>query len=237
MRIPIITFDKLWHIGELDHNQKYNKGSSQEGNLFSMSRCPAAWRQIVKLGGYPLHEGDQGYALLDLDVIMHPKSRTARQLNTSILRWAQQQDLLLPVEVLRASYFDCEFDEMVDQLFPLERVEETEDEQYETVVQETILTATQQLKAIHHLRDNSLEQAVDFAIIEWARAHAGRQLDGVYWHDRLDPYSYRAPRAGMFEAKVESLRRMAYFPEDEETLVQGGRARWMSLDITNELSP
>lgn len=236
MRIPILKFDKLWHLGDLDPNQKYNKGPSQEGNLFSMSRCPEAWQKIVKLGGYPLHEGDRGYTLLDLVALLEPKTRTTRQLRSHIIQWAQKEQLLTPTVVLKAYYEDGETEELMCQIFSLDDREEAEDDQFDEVVETTILTPTEKLRAIHNLRSSALQDAEDFAMIEWARQHAKDQVDGVYWDGDLDPLAYQAPRAGLFEARVESLKQIDYFPGDEDELVQCGRIRWLDISPATELS-
>lgn len=238
MRIPVLKFDTLWHIGELDPNQKFNKGSSLEGNLFSMSRCPAAWRRIVKLGGLPLYQGDLGYTLLDLGVLLYPRTQAARQLRAQMLEWAKKEHLLTPRAVLKGYYEDCELEETVYRVFSIEDLEEAQSEQYEKVVQDTILTATDKLRAIHNLtaHDHVLKETVDFAMIEWARAHAKDQIDGVYWDEQLEPLAYSAPRAGLFEARAESLRQIDSFPCDEDDLVERGRIQWIDLSSDIELS-
>ena len=43
-KLPTRKVDALWHWGSLDASQKFERGPSYEGNLFSMSVCPEAWQ-------------------------------------------------------------------------------------------------------------------------------------------------------------------------------------------------
>ena len=236
MRVPIIKVDRLWHIGDLDITRKYTCGTSQEGNLFSVSRCPAAWRQIVKLGGFDLYVGNADYALMDMLSITHPATRAGRQLQSHVRQWAYQQELLEPRTVLQGRYYDDELGQTcLVQLTPQD-VEDADPDQYEQIDRVIIHAPTEKLCKIHNLRSSRDEEAFDFALIEWARTHHGTTLDGVYWNQHYNPSAYQAPRAGLFEAKIEKLSKCDSFPANEQELIRVGRISWTELQPETQYS-
>lgn len=215
MRIPIIKVDKLWHIGDLDITRKFACGTSQEGNLFSVSRCPSAWRQIVKLGGFDLYVGNAGYTLMDMLSITHPTTRSGRQLQSQVRQWAYQQGLLEPRTILQGRYYDDELEQTCLVQLTSQEAEDAEPDQYEQIDQVIIHVATEKLNKIHNLQKSQDAEAFDFAAIEWARTQHRIALDGVYWNQRYSPSSYQAPRAGLFEANIGKLIKCEAFPANE----------------------
>ena len=60
MKLPVIAFDTVYHLGTLDPSLRGKEGGavggdSQEGHLLSVSTCPDAWRSIARIGGVDLH--------------------------------------------------------------------------------------------------------------------------------------------------------------------------------------
>jgi hypothetical protein len=231
VRIPIISFEKLWHLGDLDISRKHACGHSQEGNLFSMSRCPAAWQQIVKLGGAPLYEGDTGYTLLDMLSVTHPSTKAGKQLKSVIRQWAYDNAMLEEGAIVQGHYFDDELGRICVVNLTQEEADSAEPDEYDVLHTTSVDLATEKLKSIHNLKKTGVEDAFDFAVIEWARGRSGAKLDGVYWNQAYNPKAYSAPRAGIFEAKIQTLVKLDGFPGDEQELVQVGKVQWRNLTL------
>ncbi|MDT8925488.1 hypothetical protein RBE51_22140 [Pseudomonas taiwanensis] len=236
MRVPIIKVDQLWHIGDLDITRKFARGTSQEGNLFSVSRCPAAWRQIVKLGGFDLHVGNAGYTLMDMLSITHPTTQAGRQLHAQVKRWAYQRGLLESRSILQGQYYDDELEQTCLIRLTEQDVDDAEPDHYERIDQVTIHAPTEKLCEIHNLRSSADTDAFDFALIEWARIHHRATLDGVYWNEDYKPSAYSAPRAGLFEANIEHLIKCDTYPDNEHELIQVGRISWAQLQPQTQYS-
>lgn len=232
MRIPTLSVDKLWHIGDLDITRKYACGESQEGNLFSVSRCPRAWQQIVKLGGFDLYEANAGYTLLDMLDITHAQTQAGRHLQAEIRRWGYQQGLLQKETLYQGQYYDDELEDtcLISLTEDEASIAEAEGE-YECVLKKDVDAATSKLRDIHHLRSNHLGDAFDFAVIEWARTHVAHEVDGVYWDQHYNPDCYCAPRAGLFEAKIDRLTKCESFPDNEEELIHLGKRKWIHISL------
>lgn len=57
MDIPTLKAKAIYHVGTMNEGAKSSFFTdSLEGHCISVSRCPAAWRKIAKLGGNPLWE-------------------------------------------------------------------------------------------------------------------------------------------------------------------------------------
>lgn len=194
------TFKKLYHIGLMtglqEGRRQRRSTSSQEGHCLSVSECPDAWRQIAKIGGYPLWElAKPGNAFLHA----HALKKAERKL---IEAWALQQGFVQAGTLFQA----WSTDEEGEPIFGLyltreEAVDELgEDADEASDIKEVpAVLPTEALSAY-------CQQKVDFLgvedMIQLCYADKVLGLDGVFWNDRLDPYAYSAPRAGILPHKL-----------------------------------
>lgn len=194
------TFKKLYHIGLMvglqEGRRQRGSTSSQEGHCLSVSECPDAWRQIAKIGGYPLWELIKpGNAFLHA----HALKKAERKL---IEAWALQQGFVQAGTLFQA----WSTDEEGEPIFGLyltreEAVDELGEDAYEAsdIKEVPAVLPTEALSAY-------CQQKVDFLdvedMIQLCYADKVLGLDGVFWNDRLDPYAYSAPRAGILPHKL-----------------------------------
>lgn len=228
MKIPTISAKSLWHWGDLDIKDRYRNGVSLEGNLFSMSACPKAWQQIARLGGAPLHVRDQSTELLDMHTVLFGTNRFAKDLRKLVEDWALAQKLVEYRDLYQISEFDDELEDY--RIMEFASLAEAENEASELdieVVTIRKLVGTPILNRSHHQPEGNL-LGFEYALIDWARAHVSDKVLGVYWDEKLDPLSYSAPRAGMFESHTLALAPAPYVPDDEDVHELISEVRWIN---------
>jgi hypothetical protein len=229
-KLPVIKVAKLWHWGSLDASHKFERGTSWEGNLFSMSACPEAWQRISKLGGKQLHLKTDTSTLLDLYSILEAKTPTAKALNQEISDWGVAQGLLEARTLYRLTWHDDELDML--QCSDYNTREAAEDEKGEddekTVSEFSTLVGTPELLARHGFRKHDIIK-LKFAVIEWAKERFAGVLAGVYWNDSYDPYNGSAPCAGLFPFEVSSLTAVEDYPDDEQALRGVSKVKWVEF--------
>lgn len=216
MTNAIIVVPRVFHIGTLDPSDlgRNSGAGSYEGRCLSVSVCPNAWRQIAKLGGYPLWEMTRtgGGRFLDVHVV-----QSDPDLMAEIKAWAIDKGYLEDVERWTAWCYDEELESTITMLCDtldeaLDEADiETEDDSSEEagVRLDVVSKATPLLAAVVAVKPESFEAegaaADDFAIMAWCTEealHQGLDLDGVWWRERLDPDVYSAPRGAVFPERV-----------------------------------
>jgi hypothetical protein len=231
-RIPMVKVDSLWHGGDLDIKRKGKSGGLFEGNLFSMSACPNAWRHICKFGGKPLHQSNNTVYLVDSHAIHKSKSHYAKRLRNEIEQWGIERKYLSLESVYIVEMVDDD-DETILQYCYLSREEvEVESDDPDAIEVRELLIATETFKAIHGFKAKDVIGS-DYVLLDWAKemTHA----DGIYWRESYSPSSYSAPRAGLFvvpELFVVNIDRLA---EDEMLLNSIGKTTWIGIedDLSN----
>ncbi len=202
---PVLRLDTLYHIGTLNPlDLGRNAGRhSLEGHHLSVSLCPNAWRQIAKLGGYPLHRLQRTDSVF-LDVL----ALTPDTLHT-ILSWACVQGLITAQTAWRAyydedgSYFWCDTED--------EAREEAED-----VAEYPIWRATAALALQTGCQVDVCQEATPWAIMAWAMAQG---LDGVWWREDYDLCNHSAPRGCVFSDQVPFWAASPCSPPADERLL------------------
>ncbi|WP_274644566.1 hypothetical protein [Pseudomonas serbica] len=232
-KIPVIKVASLWHWGSLDASHKFERGTSYEGNLFSMSACPEAWQRISKFGGKKLHLKADSTTLLDLYSILDPMTSTAEALKQEITEWGIAQGLLEPRTIFSLSWYDDEMDGVQSYSYKTREDAEAEMEEGDdkTLSQACIQVGTSELLARHGFRPHDII-GVEFAIIEWAKEKFPEVISGVYWRDPHDPYNGVAPCAGLFPFEVSGLTAVDGFPDDEVALKGVSKVKWVEFGKT-----
>jgi hypothetical protein len=122
--------------------------------------------------------------------------------------YAVQEGLLVPAKRYIARWYDEELDQTVDMLFA-DRAEAQEerdvDEDREgTVLERTVLVATNELRKLHweHRFSGELGDslAADIAVLYLLSLDGS--YDGAWWNEDLAPEIYSAPRGVIFENKL-----------------------------------
>lgn len=212
--LPTVLFDRLWHVGTLDPAHK--RSGSLEGACVSVSRCPAAWREISDghVTGDCWVADASSVELLDAHGLDDGR-------RAAVLAWGVAEGLCEPVSLWRVEWWDDELDQPVTMLLPDRRqaLEESRDhnDDDESVVEvrehrSTLLLETTSLSGQPLLGDDLVH---DMLLPLWTWANT--DLAGVWWDDRFDPIRYSAPRGGILPARLDRLHfvRTEHEPYDE----------------------
>jgi len=213
MRIPLYKPKSVVHIGSMDARHKGRFFTdSLEGHCLSVSTCPAAWCSIAKLGGMPWWRLSKGGAIF-VDVL---KVYRSKSLCRQIEEWGLEHNLVEKHLMWRAWDYDSEGGDDGDwryMLFPseqeaLDQLECDEDELVtgrdgKPMVDSTeVFTGTDLMAARLGMGKLSKNDCFDFLIMLWAQ-DTRQDVDGVWWHETLDPFVLSAPRGGIFPNKVK----------------------------------
>lgn len=218
MLFPEIQEDSWFHVGDLSKKVKRN---SYEGSGLSISNVPNSWRKIAGLSGELFQLNKPGGRFLDVLALSLSSRRT-------IFEWAIFNQYLSIKEVWVYHYFDDEYRsfyemefESLEDLLRVVEVEELEelDEEERTQLfsppskekqeekQNSIFgveryQATEKLLLAEgwHGACNS-SAAEDFAISRYTDEVL--KLDGLYWDELHDEARMSAPRAVIFQSRLQ----------------------------------
>lgn len=185
--MPTISFKKLYHVGEMDINQK--QLGSHEGDGLSVSTNPEAWEEINSG-----HTSGKWWALTKAGNKFLNFWKLSKLQRKEISDWGVQQGLATYTSVFRAydggTYF--EFDNREEAEKESDRVREIKGVPVGT---STLFSRMKQHKA-------ETMMTLDFLVVCYAEDVL--HCDGVWWADKLDVYNYSAPRGTIFNAMVPS---------------------------------
>lgn len=209
--LPTVSFPRLWHVGTFDPALK--RPGSLEGACLSVSRHPAAWREISDghVSGDCWSAEASTVPLLDAHGLDAP-------MRAAVLAWGASKDLCEPATAWRAEWWDDELNAPVHCLLPsrieaLEEARNHDDEADEGVVEVHGHRSTPKLDALALARRPTLgeDDVVDLLLPLWTEALT--DLAGVWWSDRHDPLAWSAPRGGILPARLD---RLAFAPCEDE---------------------
>lgn len=194
MKLPLIHFKRLFHVGTLDITLK--KENSYEGNNgLSVSTEPDVWRQINR----GVTTGDT-FALTKENGTFIDFHAISKAYWNSIYQWGVEHGYLVPCIKYQFSYFDDEYNQTYTFSFFDKEEAEIEAEGYDAAIDEiNSYKATSFLSSLV-----GLSNADDPSLIIIAYCMANTECDGVYWTDKLNPLSYSAPRGIIFQDKLSS---------------------------------
>ena len=192
---PTCRIGRVWHVGTLNPDDK--KRNSLEGGGLSVSQCPTAWTEIARLGGNPTWEltapSDRGEFLDALALTDTERS--------DIVEWGTGIGFVERSAMWEVTWEDDELGSDVSILCGTIEEAETEAEFCEGTVTETealIPTSTfEQRLGV----SSSPAEAFDHLLTVWVE-DTRPDLDGVWWHETLDPFVLSAPRGVIVPSRI-----------------------------------
>lgn len=231
MNLPTLTFDRLWHVGSFDPDEK--RAGSFEGSCLSVSTCPGAWRKIARghVGG-DCHVADTSQIRF-LDA--HSLTEDGKEM---ILAWGVKEGLAEPCPIWTVSYYDDEMDDEIffqlddEDLAKQEAAEildvDEDDPCYEQKIASSIAFSDEHKgtlllyeQAAQNLPIHGNGNVLDLLLPLWVEKET--DLAGVWWEDRFSPETYSAPRGGIIPSCLSKLEfhlsaSEPYYPNEEEAV-------------------
>lgn len=215
MLFPEIQKDSWFHVGDLSKKVKRN---SYEGSGLSISTVPNSWIKIARLSGelFELNKPDGRF--LDVLALSLSSRRT-------VFEWAIVNKYLSTKELWVYDYFDDEYRsfyqmefESLEELLRAVELDELDEEERTRLFsppskmkrerkQSSIFgveryQATEKLLLVEEWEGVCTSStAEDFAISRYTDEVL--QMDGLYWDERHDEARMCAPRAVIFQSRLE----------------------------------
>lgn len=201
--LPLIQLDNLFHVGSLDIQLKSKK--SLEGSGLSVSYYPEEWRSIARLGDSPVwllkHSKNGGYF-----VDFHKLSEEQK---AAVKKWGVENSYVEEVDVYRIElvneYGDSYYYLTDDPDIAREEFIEYHELEEDTPFEKLDTLTEKGLKALAKLKEVSMQVHIDllttFDILLTVWAERLDDVNGVYWDDELDEFSYSAPRGVLFNSR------------------------------------
>jgi hypothetical protein len=188
MRVPLVRYSEVWHVGSLNPADKGRDGNSHEGAGLSVSRDPEVWAEIAKLVG-PTH------GLRRADAAFLNYHRFTRR--DVACEWAVSQGLLFYGHFFEVSWYDSEWDDRLHTLFmsreqaaaEFDAVRESDDSAELRPMEGWC--GTRRLSGRMGFEVDPIF-AEELAISCWVEDATA--LDGIWWQDQFAPERLSAPR-------------------------------------------
>lgn len=213
MQIPCLTFPFIYHVGNLNKENRGIRGESLEGHLLSVSNCPGEWMTIARLGENTINEVsfvDHESPIVLLDML---KIEENEELIDIIKKWGLQNGFLKETQLWRAYNWDCEIEEWryATCLTEREAFEELSNLEPEgpdggsPVQSFNAFVGTEKMASAIQKKDVYKYDCFEYAAILWAQINVPYVI-GAWWDEALDIYSYSAPRGGVFPDQLYRLK-------------------------------
>lgn len=214
----MVQSQPLFHVGSLTSPpvERY----SLEGSCISVSSNPDDWRLIARLSGES-HEikKTSGAQLLDmLFVAQDPR------LKKIAVDWAISKGLAEPVNAYRVIVDE---DSYIDYYCKKEALEEAGGDSDLIDVLDGVKATATLLKMQRSIAAINSDIATDFCIMAYAEHELG--LDGVWWNEELDTFSYSAPRGGFFNPTGKEWSIIKTETMEEVRLVPNKRIQYSTV--------
>jgi hypothetical protein len=199
--LPKISFDKVYHVGDLNPNNERRIRNSLEGNALSVSVNPDAWTKIVKLGGRDTFEIESNTgALVFVHMLDLMRKKKFSILKNELVDLAVSRNYLQKTVAFKSTYYD---DELGSSCYTLHKTSEEAAENGESVRKCVIYTGTPEFCQTMRLSFDNITDVADLGIMQVLKDGFLRDIDGVWWNEKLDPDCYSAPRGALFFAEKE----------------------------------
>jgi hypothetical protein len=218
MKTKIYTIPHVWHIGNLDRPQNKNnqQGGSQEGCLLSCAstlEISEGWEEIARLGGfqkYLIKKENSEFKLLNY-------YRLTKKEISELSKLGHQNQLITgPIEKFKVSWTTNDEDGEQRRYTICDTKKETlewgtedEDRKINKVkswkATEKLINYWQSRNPQDKTIDNlSINVALISYIFEFLKPELN--LDGIFWNETFNPDALSAPRIGLFQTKITSLK-------------------------------
>lgn len=200
--LPTILVDSVIHVGCTDITPREQPGSSgsQEGQMLSVSQCPAAWTEIARLGGGEWSDiSRDGAPLKFLDF---------NKMTEEVIDLLSERGIANGLAEKRLMWRAWATDEDGEDQYSLfdtqdQAMRETE-EGCQPPTEDVRLVATEKLAMLWCNKPAMSPFFTMSALAAECFAHS--DLDGIWWHDELAPNHCSAPRAGIFQHRLPELQ-------------------------------
>lgn len=192
-RPRVRKFTTVTHLGTLNTSDR--KNWSLEGDGLSVSVHPEAWKQIARLGGseqWTLARTD-GTPLTFLDA----HALTDKQ-RADIANWGIREGIVTETTAYTVTTYDDELDEDMTAMYATRADAETDTDDPDDINEIITFTFTG-----NSPRGADLGNTVDILTTVWTEQNTDH--DGVWWHDKLDPAAYSAPRGVILPSRIHQL--------------------------------
>jgi hypothetical protein len=155
--------------------------------------------------------GTEGFALRKDKreaTFLHARKLTDDE-RAEIRAWGRDNDYLVDTQSWKVTYFDADLEERASLMFASEA--EAINEATELLrpritgpIHETKSTA-KLLRETHQKESADLFEGAAFDLLLTVYAQQNLEVDGVWWSDRLDPYTLSAPRGVILNSRLEEF--------------------------------
>lgn len=195
IELPIRKLNKVYHVGNMDANNKSN--FSLEGSGLSVSVTPKEWIKIAQLGGRDL------YILTNPNGVFVNGNKLNKQQKSNVLSWGVENGYVLQEETYRVYHYDDELGQKVYMEFSTHKEAEQEaDDVNDIKIYKGGIKPTEKLK--FDTKQNKVDVPQTFDLLLTLFVENDTKYDGVWWNDKLDTSKYSAPRGVIFNTKLNN---------------------------------
>lgn len=198
--LPVETIDAVYHIG--DFNPKSKGTESYEGGGLSVSQHPEEWAAIARLPGDTWLLTNPSGSFLGALSLAQPKKK-------KIQKWGIRTGYLKTSTLWRMYYYDEDMEEERYFEFADQEDAEAEFEGYAEDDQDVRIEempgsfiGTRKLATEGRNKDVIHSEGIAWDILLTLYVEHETNLDGVWWHERLDVLNLSAPRGVIVPSKL-----------------------------------
>lgn len=199
--VPLLNVIRVYHVGTMDISKK--NLDSYEGSGLSVTNCPDAWQRINKgfTGGDTWELRKEKGKLVDYHAL-------TKEQKAKIYKWGVVKQLVKPTKVYEVETCDdyvMSFDTKKAALVEAEDMYEDEALNYIKEINGYI--GTEALIKLTYARPTTqLLNPIDLlSTLYFEQLYPN--VDGIWWEDEYDPYSYSAPRGVIFNTKLHTWQK------------------------------
>ena len=214
MKLPVLTINKLYHVGDMTSQDK--ESYSYEGDGLSVSVTPISWQKIAKINSNKIF----GFSKADACFVDVLKIKEDPMLYGFILEWACDANLLeqksfwsYPVfdENDQVQYFNAMTKE--DALLELDMFDYGEFNKEDSIkeIKVPVLTSQGSDRSVRYPHNCD---AFDMAVYFWVEDYVKQNYDisGLWWEEDYKVEQFSAPRGLIFPQDIASFnKKREYF--------------------------
>ena len=198
--LPIKKISKVFHVGEMDINNKSK--FSLEGSGLSVSINPDEWRKIAQLGDREL------YLLTNTNGVFVDGNKLNKQQKNNVISWGLENNYIYKKETYKVCWYDDEMEDDVCMEFPIydEAKKEAGDKEDGKTIEVNKSGVLPTSKLISSSMQGKIEPSQTFDLLLTIFVEKTTNYDGIWWNDKLDVMKYSAPRGVIFNSKLNNWK-------------------------------